>query len=356
MQDTTRRIRERIVQPDFSRILFETCNEGVIAADVQDILILCNPKAEQMFGYPKKELIGLDEKALAWNDEARARLVEQHQSRAKGEKSIYPLAWRRKDGSRLDTLVAAAPIIDDSLYIGNYGFLTDITELKMLQERLRQTELIQIAGQMGRGMAHEINNKLTIVIGYLSQLMTQDKEHKSILGEILSSVQDIQWTADNFLNIGRTTSGEKQAHYLAETIEETFDLMKKGHLLDDYMAVFEMSYSPLVFMEKKAIRDVLINLARNAAQAMGTNGVLTVGTRAKGDYVETYVRDTGQGIKPEVKDQLFKPLFTTKKMGSGFGLYIAKSIVDEHKGYISVESEPGKGAEFFFGLPIYKKA
>ena len=135
---------------------------------------------------------------------------------------------------------------------------------------------------------------------------------------------------------------------ISEVLELFHDTFAENHIKVNRV---EESPLPELSFDAKQLRQVLINLFKNALEAMPRGGEITITTRVRGENVEVVVADSGEGMPPEVVANLFQPYFTTKAKGTGLGLAISQSIIQEHGGSISVDSTPGQGSAFTIRLP-----
>jgi signal transduction histidine kinase len=231
-------------------------------------------------------------------------------------------------------------------------------ELKQAQAQLVQTQKLAALGQLGAGVAHEINNPLGAVIGHV-QLLLGDRDPGAADYESLRHIEKGAQRASQVVqNLLRFSVQRK------EPVRTTVDLNKltrdtlsltESLIRDLQIAlVFDLSEpAPRALADAGQLAQVLLNLTANARTAMASGGTLTVRTRSEGERVALVVEDTGKGIAPEIRERIFEPFFTTKDDWSnvGLGLSVTYRIVEEHGGRIDVASEPGRGAVFTVYLP-----
>jgi signal transduction histidine kinase len=205
-------------------------------------------------------------------------------------------------------------------------------------------------------IAHEIKNPLAIIGGFARQLAKlpglDDKAQKK-LAIITEEVGRLEAMIAEMRDYVRRPSPQKQPEDLEKLIDEVLDLFEDS-LKDQKITVHRLpqeSLPPLNF-DRRQIHQVLINLFKNALEAMPHGGELTIATRRTDDKVEVSLTDTGQGMTPEVRASIFQPYFTTKEKGTGLGLAICQNIVEEHGGCIFAESAPGQGSTFTIQIPV----
>jgi|GEM_PF-5400738 len=351
--DTTKKLMRSIDQQLAYRTVFENSLVGKLITDDQDIIRACNQAVRKMFG---QDLIGENEFDWVWPED-RWGLKKQVEKRKKGDSSKYEISWRRKDGERIFTRVLAVPILDSQgKYIGNFGEVENITELREITERARTTAILRMFAQNATATIHNLNHNTGIGMGYIGLLLeheTDPKKRKQLL-EVLKSLDNIDFIAKNYLSLGRSTSGQRERCDLSVLVRETTDYLSKSGFLQGHQIVKEI-YSPLpVRADKTAIQQALINIFKNSKEAIGEKtGVISVGARISTEgYAEFYIEDNGCGIPGRNHDRIFQ-IYTTKETGSGIGLYTARDTLVSHNGYLFVDwSEINKGTRILGGMPL----
>ena len=230
-------------------------------------------------------------------------------------------------------------------------------ELKTMQGQLIQTEKMAAIGKLAAGVAHEINNPLTGILTN-SSLMLQDLPIESPMREDLQTIVNetlrCRKIVKGLLDFARQTKPQKQALGLNQVVEDILALVRNQASFRNITVETHLAPNlPTLMADGDQMRQVILNVILNAADAMPQGGTLTItsqlreGTRT----VDVRISDTGTGIPEEVKNRLFEPFFTTKKTGTGLGLAIAYGIIERHKGRLAVESTPGQGTTIIMSLP-----
>jgi two-component system sensor kinase FixL len=250
------------------------------------------------------------------------------------------------------------------------GFVRDLTERQKTETRLQelQSELVHMSrftalGEMASTLAHEINQPLTAIANYLKGsrriLERMEGEHVPMLRDAVNQAAEQALRAGQVIRHLRefVSRGESERHIesLPKLVQEASALALVGAKEKGVRVSFRLDPdAPLVLADRIQIQQVLLNLIRNAIEAMQDRPrrELVVSTTAlpQDGLVEVCVRDTGTGLAPEVAAQLFQPFVTTKKHGMGVGLSICRTIVESHGGKIWAESKPGEGTAFRFTL------
>ncbi|MCX6245286.1 MAG: ATP-binding protein [Bacteroidetes bacterium] len=229
--------------------------------------------------------------------------------------------------------------------------------LKETQEELIQKERLAVLGQFSGNISHELRNPLGVIdssIYYLQmRLEDQDEKIRQHLERISQGVKTSTTIIENLLNLTRMSKPNLTPCNLALLLTECIESCKISNLtevVEDFP-----DEEILVLAEKEHIRMVVNNIVNNAGASMNEKGRLMVSIRKATAEAEITFRDTGAGIDPENIGKVFQPLFSTKAKGIGLGLSITRMVIENHRGTIRVESEPGQGANFIIRLPLYSE-
>jgi two-component system sensor histidine kinase FlrB len=261
------------------------------------------------------------------------------------------------DGRRVN--ISTCPLGSEP---GQILLITDVTEIRALQDRLSQQRRLAAMGEMAASLAHQIRTPLSSALLYTSNLKLPDLEEANrdrFIDKVRSRLQHLERIVNDMLLYARsgTTGVEEQfrAGDLLLALEHTLDsqLLDKGiecELRDDTDGL-------LMQGNREMLLSALVNLCVNAIQAMGADGWLKISARlAPGNNLELSVSDNGAGMDEEKQQQIFNPFFTTRSEGTGLGLAVVNAVIRAHRGTIVVDSVPGKGTTFVLQLPIVTAA
>jgi two-component system sensor histidine kinase HydH len=241
-----------------------------------------------------------------------------------------------------------------------------VIENSKLYQQMKEKDRLAALGEMSAGLAHEIRNPLAAIKGaiqYLDpkKLPAEDREFLEIMVE---EVNRLNGVVTQFLDYSRPLKPSMAPTDVNEVLEKTFKLLEPEVPGGVRLEVELAEWVPRVQADAEQLKQVFLNLALNAFQAMPKGGRLSVSTRVardelafwregarRADVVEVRFRDTGPGIPEEARDSIFVPFYTTKEKGTGLGLAICQRLVKAHQGSIVVRSAPGEGAEFLVSLP-----
>jgi two-component system, LuxR family, sensor kinase FixL len=355
------------------RSILETVPDAMIVADESGTIISFSATAVRMFGYTAEEALGKNVRILMPNpyrdehDSYLQRYLRTGEKRIIGKGRV--VVGEHKDGTTFPVELAVGEMqtADGHFFT---GFLRDLTERQKTETRLAelQSELVHMSrytalGEMASALAHEINQPLTAIANYLKGcrriLERMEGEQVPLLRDAVNEAGEQALRAGQVIRRLRefVARGESERHIedLPRLIEEASALALVGASERGVRAAYRFDpKAKLVLADKIQIQQVLLNLMRNAIEAMeeSERRELIVETRALETVrmVEVRVQDTGSGIAPEIAEKLFQPFVTTKAQGMGVGLSICRTIIESHGGRIAVESGPDRGTTFRFTL------
>jgi len=230
-------------------------------------------------------------------------------------------------------------------------------QLRETQAELIRKDRLAFLGEMSGIVAHEIRNPLTSIRGFAQRIARRaesDPEVSGNAGVIVEEVDRLQRVLGDVLDFARRARARRKPTDIGQVIRETLQLLSYDSERLEVRLDLDDSL-PLVHADPEQMKQVFLNLFRNAVQAMEGQGTMTIRARAADKRVEIEVQDTGTGIPVSVQEKMFTPFFTTKPAGTGLGLSLVKSLIEDHRGGISVSSEVGKGATFRLCLPLAKE-
>lgn len=353
------------------RSILDTVPDAMIVIDEAGLITSFSTAAERLFGWSAAEALGRNVNILMpqpYRDGHDGYLARYY---ATGERRIIGLGrivvGERKDGTTFPMELSVGEVRAAG---GRFftGFVRDLTERQQAETRLQdlQGELVHVSrltalGEMASALAHELNQPLTAIANYLKGSVRLLNAPEPEIGRVREAVEragdqalragQIIRRLRDFVARGET---ERRVESLPRLIEEASALALVGAQESGVQVRFALDpAADSVLADRVQVQQVLLNLIRNAVDAMETSSrrEMTVGAVAlDADMVQLSVTDTGPGIHPDVADQLFQPFVTTKRMGMGVGLSISRTIVEAHGGRIWVEPNPDGGAIFHFTL------
>jgi len=357
----------------FNEGIVQGVAEAILMEDAEGVLTFANPAAEELLGYGCEELVGLHWTTIVPEEEWQT-VRQETAKRPLGVMSRYETAILSKGGERIPVICSARPLFEEGRYVGTLSAFTDIREHKRMEEWMRVQDRLAAVGQLAAGIAHDFNNILTSIIGF-AQLacMRADvpEEAKVELQPIISGGHRAARLIRQILDFSRTSVSQQQPIDLRSFLKEMFKFLERAIPESIHMVLEIGPGEYLVRADPTQIHQALANLAVNARDAMPEGGELRLRLSRltlrpevprpfpgmePGEWVALAVSDTGMGIPPDVLPHIYEPFFTTKEGGQGTGLGLSQvyGIVQQHQGYIEVETEVGKGTTFTIYLPALK--
>ncbi len=352
--------------------LFFSMMEGIVLLDKNENILFCNPVCARILEEgSENKLIGRSFLDYIPRSE-QENISSQVEKLREGECLQQELNIKTAKGNDRTILFSGSPLLDDDGEFKEiFAIIMDISELKELQMFNSRAQRLEMAGRIAGQVAHDFNNLLSPLAAYPELIRSELPENHSIL----KYVDAIQKAALQMAEINQQllTLG-RRAHFKIE-------FLNLGVIIKEVIAQLQPAPETLIIdvsisadlMEIKGgisqIHRLVLNLINNAREAMQDKGYLSIRAEnyyldelidkcnriVTGEYIKLTVSDTGTGIPPEIIDRIFEPFFSAKSMderrGSGLGLSIVHAVLEDHNGYIDVESAVGKGTSFFIYFP-----
>jgi len=354
---------------EFFMNLIESSVDGIIAADMKGNIIIFNKGAEALTGYTAGEVIGKLHITQIYPEGVAKEIMRKLRSPEYGGVGKFTptqLNVINKQGEEIPIQLSAALIYDAAgKEVASVGIFTDLRprlkmekEIHEIQEALLQSEKLAAMGRLTSQIAHELNNPIYGIMNTLELLKTEippESKRRRILELSLSETHRLAEMLRNMLSFSKPEEEQRQPVDLNELLEGILLIVdKQMQEANVRVKTYFDDQIPLVMASQNQLRQVFLNMFKNAKEAMPKGGTLTVGTGREKDKVLIHIRDTGVGIPEELKSKIFEAFFTTKQKvkGVGLGLSVCYGIIKNHGGEIKVESEEGKGTHFTISLPI----
>jgi len=351
-QDTLSRSEARY------RNLVESASDAIVTLDANGRFTTVNHAAEIISGYRREELVGQWFAPMLSDDEL-PKALGHFQKALAGETGLFETQFYRKDGEgRTISVTYSTPQRDEEVLC----LIRDVTDQKMLQEQLIQSEKMSAIGQLVSGVAHELNNPLAGISAFAQLLLAEKRfppDQRTAAETIYSEARRASRIVQNLLTFARQHKAEKGPAAMNQVLDDTLEL--RGYELRVRGIEVRREYDealPDTMGDAHQLQQVFLNLITNAEQAMeraeGRHHRLMVRTRRAGDAIRIEIEDTGSGVPVNLLERIFNPFFTTKPTGhgTGLGLSISLGIVREHEGRIWAENAAQGGARFVVELPV----
>jgi len=352
--------------------MVESAHDAIFFKDLESRYIIANAKALEAFGLSHEKVIGRnDYELMPDQEEARVNIEDDKLVFKTGKTTEITKHMTSADGKEYWFQAIKVPQFDDKgNIVGLVSVARDITERKQALEREKQMQQelnlssrLASIGQMASGIAHEINNPLTSVIGFSQLLLRRGipEDIRKRLETINNEAQRVARIVENLLTFARRRKPGREYIDVNEIISQTLELRSYEMRANNIQVVIELSPElPPIVADPGQLQQVFVNIILNAEKTMGAEhgrGTLVVKTERIQNIIRASFTDDGPGISKENLDKIFDPFFTTREVGNGtgLGLSICYGIVAQHKGKLYAQSELGKGTTFFVELPIVSK-
>jgi len=349
--------------------LFTLSLDMLCIADFDGRFRQVNPAWVKTLGWTEEELLSRPRLSFVHPEDQDATVAAVAQLVSGRPLICFQNRYRCKDGSYRRLSWNAFPLPDEKLI---FAVVRDITEIQEMEERLHQAEKMEAIGQLAGGVAHDFNNQLVGILGFagILRLRLQDEELRQCAEAIIRAAVRSADLTRQLLAFARKGKYQSIAVNVHDIIGEVAALL--GRSADKRITIRQVLAvdAPMTMGDPTQLQNALLNLAINGCDAMPQGGELLLATAivalsaeycrgvpfeiAPGRYVQVSITDSGVGMSAEVKRHLFEPFFTTKQPGKGTGMGLAAvyGIVRNHKGAVSVNSEPGRGSTFKVYLPL----
>ena len=354
---------EATKQRAFLASLADLAPDEIYTLDGQCRFTWMNKRAEVDSGLTPSVMLG-QEFSMVVAAESKEEVKAMLQCTLGGEERQFEMRTICSDGRVRCMDAHTSPLWHDGGITGVMVFMSDITERKLAQERAARSDKLRALGELAAGVAHNLNNSLTVIQGRAQLLVMRsaDEGSKKSLEVITQAVGDCSQTLRRLLDFSRRDSTRTSvpvdlSELIASSVEiarpkwQSESAQRTGAIevrVDAPKPVFALG-------DSSELREVVLNLIFNAVDAMPQGGKIEMGTRVEGRGARFWVADTGSGMAAEVIARIFEPFYSTKgERGTGLGLSASHGIIENHGGDINVTSEPGKGTRFEVILPLHE--
>ncbi len=344
------------------RSLFESSQDAILMWNKERKIMDINPAALRFFCLTdKKEALCIETiEQFFWDHRDGVTFLAKLEK--EGKVKDFETTVVNSKGDRYQVLITASKAIDIEGFMLFEGIFRDITEKKLIQRHILTTEKLAVVGQLAAGLAHEVNNSLSVIRCYANLIARGNSLPEQSLKDveiIKKHVKMCQKILMDLLNFSRSSVYKKKYNDLNQLIREVAEVFSPRLHKQKITLTLELAENlPLLFFDKEKIKQVLMNIILNAIQAVKNNGRIIIGTFFDCEKQQTIIKiiDNGCGIPKSIEDKIFDPFFTTKGPGegTGLGLSVSYKIIKDHGGKIFVESKENKETIFTIVLPMEK--
>ncbi|NOU95965.1 PAS domain S-box protein [Paenibacillus sp. LMG 31456] len=331
---------------EYLESLVNHTSDAIHVSDLQGNVTQANKAFETMYGWGLDEVLGkpLTNIPEPYYEEYNDKVLSMLQGHSVAD---YETIRYDKDGRLLDVSITISPIRDEMGIIVAVASITrNITTRKQTEEVLRRSEKLSLIGQLAAGVAHEIRNPLTTLKGFV-QLQKQLKGplKESYLDIMLTELDRINFIVGEFLVLAKPQATHFQLADIRDILKDMGMLLELQAILNNVEIDLQFAEEvPLIHCEVNQLKQVFINVLKNAIEAMPDSGKIIIELFSpNSDHVVIRVTDQGCGIPEEYLKRVGEPFFTIKENGNGLGIMVTQRIINNHKGSITIQSTPGEG-------------
>ncbi|KKI93933.1 sporulation kinase [Bacillus sp. SA1-12] len=332
------------------RKIFDGAMDGIVLFNNDFEIIEANPTAMRILNLTSEDLISFNLYDLLFSNMNRTGVIKKDSN--DWEETLQEIMYKFANGEEKILEFTLKNNINENM---NLAVFRDVTEKRELEEQLRKSDTLNVVGELAAGIAHEIRNPMTALKGFIQLLEGSVKDDFSMYFNVITSeLSRIESIITEFLILARPQAIKYLKKDIGIIMKETIDLLNaQAILVNVQMKLIVDPDLPLIYCEPNQLKQVFINILKNAIEVMPMGGQIDATIiRKDNEHVIVSITDRGSGISEDKIKRLGQPFYTTKERGTGLGLMVSYKIIEEHRGSVDVESEEGKGTTFHITLPI----
>ncbi|NOV00081.1 PAS domain-containing sensor histidine kinase [Paenibacillus planticolens] len=344
-----------------NQLILNSVSEGIYGIDMSGRTIFWNQAAEAITGWKVDEMLGRQIHNLIRPEMADGTPYSREESPIlntimnRGVPILREDLFWRKDGTSFPVEYMSSPILEEKGHIlGTVITFKDITELKKTQELLIKSDKLSAVGQLAAGVAHEIRNPLTALKGFLQLLNTKNAKEQYYIEIMQKELQRIEFIVNEFLFVSKPQATNFATRTVEGIVMSTIELLQPQALMENIQIEADIAPDlPLVSCDERQIKQVFINILKNALESMELGGIMRIHASADPSKRNILIRfiDQGCGIAPERLPKLGEPFYSTKEKGTGLGLMVCFRIIEAHGGLMEIQSKLEEGTTVEITLP-----
>lgn len=369
--DTPRKLAEDALATQKKQLdaTVQSMGEGLIALDTNGVVTLINDAASELTGWPTQDAVGRSASEIfrVELETEPGRVIDVSGLIAENHATVAPMRLTARDRTERTVQFSATPIRHEGATLGAVIVFRDIAERRRLLQALERAQRLESLGQLAGGIAHNFNNVLTALFGNIALAKAYagaDAHVRSALDDAERAFHQARELTQKFLSLSPQGAPQRARESMAGIVNDLVasEPLRSRSDIERPLRLRMAHDLPEVFIDSAQILEALHHVVVNAIEAMPSGGAIQLEAVREtvsaprhglppGEYVHVFVKDSGNGIAPELLAQIFEPYFTTKQTGSGLGLTIAHAIVQRHGGQMDVHSKLGHGTTVHIYLP-----
>jgi len=326
--------------------------DAIFTLDFNGRMVDMNAATAKIMGFRQDELLqhSFFQHMNAVDQEHASDLFQRSVS---GESNSIETAITHKDGKSVELNLKWVPIIVNDKVDGVYGIAKDITERKRTEELLIKSEKLSVVGQLAAGVAHEIRNPLTSLRGFVQLLQMKTTQFEDYFQIMLTELDRINDIVSEFMVIAKPQAVKFEVKDILKIIQDVISLLESQAILSNIQIYSEFAQNiPHVKCQENQLKQVFINILKNAMESMPTGGHIYIHVTVADDNLVIRFIDEGCGISEERIAMLGEPFYTTKEKGTGLGLMVCHKIMESHHGSLLIQSQLDLGTTVELTLPL----
>lgn len=328
-------------------------HELITVWDRHGRMIFISKIVEDLLGYDRAELAG-----MKWYDKLSKedkKYIKTKFDYKEGKSRTFTIKLINKSGKYIWAECTAAKLVDennkDHFYIAT---LKDISDKKEAEEMMVRSEKMSIAGQLAAGVAHEIRNPLTSIKGFIQLLQAGVSSKEEYYNIMIEEIEKMETITSELLFVSKPLTDNKRNESIEKMFQDIIALLETQAELKGITIQYNVPFPIEIYCDRSQIKQVLINLVKNAIEAMDEGGLIKLDAKSDDSVITISVADEGSGIPEEIIHKLGEPFFTTKQSGTGLGIMISKQILEQHDAALEIAQNKEKGSTFIIRFPVDK--